>query len=121
MAAIGFKGKQRIAASSILEVVVSMVIIVMVLGISLMIYSNVVRQSLSARQLKAQFLLQQTLLKVDNGSLEQTEVVDQWQINREIKPYEADTRLILVHLTAYDEQHNLIAEIRKVMIGHEKE
>jgi type II secretory pathway pseudopilin PulG len=120
MATVGIT-KYRLAASSILEVVVSMVIIVMVLGISLMIYSNVVRQSLSARQLKAQFLLQQALLKIDNSSLEQIDAVDQWQIIREVKPYEADTHLILVHLTAYDEGHNLIAEIRKVMIGHEKD
>jgi len=121
MASIEHVAKFRLAASSILEVVVSMVIIVMVLGISLMIYSNVVRQSLSTRQLKAQFLLQQGLLKIDNGSFEQTDVIDQWQITRDIIPYKADTRLILVHVTAYDEGHNLIAEIRKVMISHEKD
>lgn len=121
MASVKISTKHKLPASSILEVVVSMVIIVMVMGISLMIYSNVVRQSLSARQLKAQFLLQQAMLKADAGSLKETEVVDQWQITQEIKPYEFGVRLVSVHLSAYDDSHNLIAETNKVIISHETE
>ena len=98
-----------------------MVIIVMVLGISLMIYSNVVRQSLSARQLKAQFLLQQAMLKAEIGTLEETQVIDEWQITQDIKAYETGTRLMSVHLSAYDDNHTLIAEAFKIIVGHEKE
>jgi Tfp pilus assembly protein PilV len=121
VAALKVNIKYRVTASSILEVVVSMVIIVMVLGISLMIYSNVVRQSLSAKQLKAQFLLQQTLLQVEQGASKDIEVVEQWQIVKEVKPFESGTRLAEVHMKVYDENHNLITEIHKVIINHDTE
>lgn len=113
--------KQKVTASSILEVVVSMVIIVMVLGISLMIYSNVARQSLSAKQLNAQFLLQQAVLKAEKGMLKETELIEQWQITKDTKRYEAGTRLVEIYIKVYDDNHNMIAETRKVIIGNEAE
>jgi hypothetical protein len=46
----GNKLNTKLSASNILEVIVSMVIIVIVFGIAMMIYSNVLRFSLSAKK-----------------------------------------------------------------------
>jgi hypothetical protein len=119
MAKVNDKG--RLKASSILEVVVSMVIIIMVLGISLMIYTNVMRQSLSSRRLKAQFLLHQQLLKVKPDAVDMTLTIDDWQIEQKVSIYEEGSPLIQVHLIAFDVDHYQIAEVRKVILGNDHE
>ena len=116
MAELKHINKGRLAASSILEVVVSMVIIVMVLGISLMIYTNVMRQSLSQRELKAQFLLRQAIQWAELHPDETLKTADGWQIEQQITPFEAEANLCHLYLTAYDEDHNRIAEIHKIII-----
>jgi Tfp pilus assembly protein PilV len=110
--------RHRVSASSILEVVVSMVIIVMVLGISMMIYTNVMRLSLSVKRLKAQFALQQVMLKIGRSANDQQQPAptNELTIEQEIKPYEAGTTLQQVHLTAYDGNHEKIAELNKVIL-----
>jgi Tfp pilus assembly protein PilV len=113
--------QHRLIASSILEVVVSMVIIVMVLGISLMIYTNVMRQSLSARKLKAQFVLQEAMIGAEAETIDKTQIIEGWEVRQDTYPYEAESDLIVMHLTAFDEDHNQIAEIRKVILLEDHE
>ena len=45
--------RTKIMASTILEVIVAMVIIVVVFGIAMMIYTNVLRMSLSVKKIQA--------------------------------------------------------------------
>lgn len=108
--------QKRLASSSILEVVIAMVVIVMVLGISLMIYSNVMRMSLSSRQLKAQFILSQAMMEVQAGQTDERMVIDDWQVKSEIKPYQQGGQLSVVHLTAFDPEEVKVAELTKILI-----
>ncbi|MBS7562777.1 hypothetical protein KHS38_00025 [Mucilaginibacter sp. Bleaf8] len=111
----------KLTASSILEVVVSMVVIVMVLGIAMMIYTNVMRLSLSERRLRAQVRLQQAMLELEHplsyGAKEDNN--EDWTIEKDILPYEGNARLQEVHLVLYDERHEKISEIRKIVINNE--
>lgn len=110
----------KVAASTILEVVIALVVIVMVLGISLMIYSNVMRLSLSGKKLKAQFVLQQVMLRESAVGNDLAHSANEFSIEQEVLPYGTTGRLRLVHLTAYDENHEKVAELKKVIIDHEK-
>jgi Tfp pilus assembly protein PilE len=113
----GSKLKGRLPASSILEVIVSMVIIVIVFGIAMMIYTNVLRLSLSAKKLKAQALLQETMLKAEHSSenTSQSVTVDDFRIEQEVKPYQDNAGLTEIHLTAFDPNQQKIAELQKVI------
>lgn len=111
----------RVRASSILEVVISMVIIVLVFGIAMMIYTNVSRLSLSVKKIRAQALLRETLIRAEqipyqaNRSL----TIGDFRIEQEVNPFEADTSLNQIHLTAYDANQQKIAELKKIIFKHE--
>ncbi|MDB5090871.1 MAG: hypothetical protein JWR09_4865 [Mucilaginibacter sp.] len=113
----GGKLKRRLPASSILEVIVSMVIIVIVFGIAMMIYTNVLRLSLSVKKLKVQALLQQTMLKAERSTENTTlsVIIGDFRIEQEIKPYQDNAGLTEIHLTAFDANQQKIAELQKVI------
>ncbi|MDF2432860.1 MAG: hypothetical protein JWP44_2491 [Mucilaginibacter sp.] len=107
----------KIKASTILEVIVSMVIIVIVFGIAMMIYTNVLRLSLSAKKLRAQDLLQETMFTVEHSAANtiKTFDVDDFRIEQEVKPYLQNSSLTDIHLTVYDQNQQKIAELEKVI------
>jgi hypothetical protein len=117
MARKGIINAYRIKASSIIEVVIAMVLIVFVLGIALMIYTNVLRFSLSAPQIKAGFLLQQILIQEENKShiSDQHIQLEEFSVEEQLSPY-INTGLIDIHLTAFDINHQKLAEVRKLII-----
>ena len=114
----GSKLNTRVKASTILEVVISMVIIVVVFGIAMMIYTNVLRLSLSAKKMKAQALLQETLLKAEqtSGNTNQSFTIGDFRIEQQADPYNNETNLTAIHLTAFDKNQQKIAELQKVII-----
>jgi type II secretory pathway component PulJ len=118
MAGRKLKIKARISGSTILEVVIAMVIIIMVFGIAMMIYANVMRMSLSTKKIKAQAVLRETLLQIEQTKdyNAQALTTDDFRIESEIKPYLEDTLLNEVHLTAYDLNQQKIMELQKVII-----
>jgi len=107
----------KVKASTILDVVVSMVIIILVFGIAMMIYSNVLRMSLSVKKIKAQAILQEILLKEEQAKEHTTQsiTVDNFNIEQDVKLYNDDSHLTEIHLTAYDTNHQKITELQKVM------
>jgi Tfp pilus assembly protein PilE len=114
----GSKLNGRVKASTILEVIISMIVIVIVFGIAMMIYTNVLRLSLSAKKMRAQALLQETLLKAEqtSGNTNQSFTIDDFRIEQEAGPYNNETDLTAMHLTAYDQNQQKIAELQKVII-----
>jgi Tfp pilus assembly protein PilV len=105
--------KVKVRSSTILEVVVSMVIIVVVFGIAMMIFTNVQRSSLSVKKLRAQALLREA---ANTADATKTITADEFRIEQEVKPYRADSALTDVHLTAYDQNRQKVAELEKVTL-----
>jgi len=114
----GSKLRRTVKASTILEVIISMIIIVFVFGIAMMIFTNVSRLSLSAKKIRAQAILQEALLKAEQstGNMNQSFKVDDFSIEQDITPYNGESNLTAVHLTAYDQNRQKIAELQKVII-----
>lgn len=115
----GSKLKTRVRASTILEVVISMVIIVVVFGIAMMIYTNVLRMSLSVKKLRAQALLNEMALSTEHNTegTPSDVVVGDLRIQQEIKPYNGDADLVELHLTAFDENKQKVAELQQVIMN----
>ena len=114
----GSKLNGRVKASTIMEVIISMIIIIIVFGIAMMIYTNVLRLSLSTKKLRAQALLQETMLKAEQttGNTTQSLTIDDFRIEQEVSPYNKESNLTLIHLTAYDQNQQKIAELQKVIV-----
>ena len=110
----GSKLSGRVNASTIMEVIVSMVIIVIVFGIAMMIFSNVLRLSLSGKKMRAQAILNETMIKAEHNveNITQTFTIDDFRVEQEVKSYNnaAD-----IHLTAYDQNQQKIAEMEKMI------
>ena len=113
----GSKLKKQIRASTILEVIVAMVVIVVVFGIAMMIYTNVLRTSLSAKKIRAQMILNQLMVQAANHPVigYNTQVIDGFSIQQEAKPAAMDAGLIDVHLTAFDQNQSKVAELEKLI------
>lgn len=113
--------KLTVKASTILEVVVSMVIIVVVFGITMMIYSNVMRYSPSAKKLKAELILQETMIKLQQqpGSVVESTIIDDFKIEQKTEPYGGNPALLKILLTAFDQNQQKVAELQKVILAHE--
>ena len=108
----------RVKSSTILEVLISMIFIIVVFGIAMMIYTNVMRQSLSVQQMHAQAILQDFLAKAENQSYNTSDsfMVDSLRIEQGISAAEADSSLISIHLAAYDKNEKMLAELNKMII-----
>jgi len=118
MAGTKLKVRSKVQASTILEVVISMIVIIAVFGIALMIFSNVTRLSLSAKKLKAEAILEDRVLMLQqsNDNIDETIVAEGFSIEQRITAYNNNSNLSNVRLTAFDENNNLIAELQKVII-----
>ncbi len=117
MAGRKLKLETKVNASTLLEVVIAMVIIILVFGMAMMIYTNVLRLSLSAKKIKAQAILQDIALKTEQTRDYTTRsiAVDDFRIEQEVQAFNNDTLLNRIHLTAYDANQRLITELQKVI------
>jgi type II secretory pathway pseudopilin PulG len=122
MAGSKLTDKHSVKGSTILEVIISMIIIIVVFGIAMMIFTNVNRLSLSVKKLKAQAILQQALLQAEqaNDHTDQTITVDDLIVKQEITPFENESGLSIITLTAFDPNHEQIARLKKVIASHEE-
>ena len=113
--------KSKVRASTILEVLISMIIILIVFTIGMMIFGNVSRLSLSAQKVKAESILEERLLNAEQSkiNLDETVTVGDFQIEQEIKQYGNNSHLFLVHLIAWDNNRIKIAELQKVILTNE--
>ncbi|MCC8427245.1 hypothetical protein [Mucilaginibacter sp. UR6-11] len=110
---------KSIKASTILEVIISMIIILLVFTIAMMISANVMRSSLSVKKVAAQAVLHEILIKVEQVKEPASQIytVDEFRIEQEIKPDANFQNLLDVHLTAYDTNQEKLAELQKIIIN----
>ncbi len=106
-----------VAASTLVEVLISMIVIVVVFGIALMIFANVIRFSPSEKQLTAKALLNDMLLKTEEQKTfsDQSTTKNQFFIQQTVLPYGNVNGLISIKLTAFDQHQQKVAEIQKII------
>jgi type II secretory pathway pseudopilin PulG len=107
----------KVKASTILEVLISMVIIIVVFGIAMMIYANVTQSSLSVKKIKAEAVLNGYLQTAEKstGNTTQSFTVDSLRIEQTIKSYNTEKNLVEIDLVAYDAGQQKVAELHKVI------
>jgi len=119
MAGSELKIGTKVPGSTIIEVVISMIIILVVFSIAMMIYSNVTRSSLSAQKVKASAILREKLNYAEHNATgaDETMSVGDFQVEQQIDPYsDTASHLLKVHLTAWDNNHQKVAELQKIII-----
>ncbi len=109
----------RLPASTILEVVVSMVVIILVFGLAMTIFTNVMRVSVSAKKISACAQLQEALLTIEKAGEASSRSFSNgdYSIVEESRPY-GQNGLIIIKLTAYDVNKVMIASVQKIIPAH---
>ena len=111
--------KSKLSGSSIIEALISMVVIMVVFGIAMMIYANIIQSSLSVKKIRAQAILNQTL-QIDESSannISTTFTVDGLSIEQTVKNYNNENNLTEIDLSAYDANGKELTTLRKVIIN----
>lgn len=110
--------KRRLDASSILETVVAMVIIVVVFSTAMIILGNVMKRSVSITQIRAESILREKLQQEEHALVHEPADyrVDELDIKQEINTLPDQPDLVSIVLSAYDGHGKKIAELHK-MIG----
>jgi len=118
MAGVKLSFNSRLRASSVMEVVISMIVILVVFTTAMMIAANVMRASPSAQKLQARALLNDLMaINEKNEEVESaTLTLGNFQVKQDIKNYQNEPGLIDIHLIAYDSNHQEVAELEKVLI-----
>jgi Tfp pilus assembly protein PilV len=115
----GIQLNKRVAASTLLEVVISMVIILVVFGIAMMIFTNVMRFSTPAKQVRAAAILHDELAKAEGAKAFNTQTlsVAGFRVEETVSQYNEAPGLLLVQLTAFDQNQQQVAELQKIEIA----
>jgi len=113
-------GASKVQASTILEVIIAMVVIMLVFGIAMMIFTNITRSSLSVKKIQAQAILNETELslekiKDDTGHI--VAVSGDFRIDQTIKNYNGNKSLFEIDLVAYDINQQKVSELHKVILS----
>ncbi|WP_157682347.1 hypothetical protein [Mucilaginibacter mallensis] len=109
--------RPRVKASTIIEVLISMIIIMVVFGIAMIIYANVTKSGLSELEIRAGALLNETLQNDEKDDAVSSRIfnVDILRIEQQVKSYDADGSLLEIDLVAYDVNGEKMAEAHKII------
>jgi len=115
---VRIKLNSRVKASTMLEVIIAMVVILVVFVIGMMIFTNVLKLSLSTKKIRAQALLGGFMLNAERAGANSNQLftVDGFRIQQEASPYKNDSDLTTIQLTAYDQNQQKVAELKKIII-----
>ncbi|MET3981630.1 hypothetical protein ABIB62_004246 [Mucilaginibacter sp. UYP25] len=110
----------KLMASSILETVVAMVIIVVVFSTAMVILANVLKSSVSVTQIRAAALLKEQMEKTvasttrDDLTFNSGDI----EVRQAILPLAGHTGLVQVNLIAVDHKGRNLAELHQIIKDH---
>ena len=119
----GMKLNDRIKASSLLETIVALLVVMTVFGIAMTIYINVLRNSDSLSTLKAIQTLEQVAAetKTKRSYFDESFRVDEIMVEKSFIQYQHNEDLWLMDLKAIDPLNKTIATRKEILITEEDE
>ena len=109
--------RQKVRTSTIIEVLISMIVIMVVFGMAMMIFANVTRSGVSEIKVRSAAVLQEVLL-VDEKAAEissRTFTVDSLRVEQQVNNYNTEGSLLEVDLAAYDQSGRKTAEVHQII------
>ena len=109
---------KKLEASTLLETLISMVIVLTCITVSTIVYTNVLNSE-NARQLLSAELLMDEISYQTQASHEYVDeeiTVNQVTIEKKILPYEKYRNISILHLRVLNANHNLVAERKELVV-----
>lgn len=111
------KLNKKIRATTLIEAIIAMLIIVIAYGIGLMIFMNVSKSASSGLKLKATLQLESVLsqTKKDAKYLDEEIETDNLKIEKTVTKYEGNKSLNVLHIRVLSKDNKLLAEHREII------
>lgn len=111
----------KLKAGTLVESLIAMVIIVVSLGVTTMIYMNVVQSDKQVLQMKGLFMINNEMMRIKlaNEYLDSQRTIGDYLINSEIKEYNESENLYQISLTVKDLTGKTIACQNELIIIEE--
>lgn len=109
---------KKVKASTLIEVMVALIIVMISFGIAMAIYVNVTHSDNQTQKLKAQLLLNETAIKTtnENSFIDEKTEMDGISVIKTVSSYEGTPGLHLLFLEAFDVNAKKIAERKELVI-----
>jgi len=112
------KLNHTLKASTLLESLIAMIIIVVCFGVATMIYSNVLDSDKQRLQLKAILVLNQEAIetKIEKKFLESEKQIGDWTIRKTVEKYPQTENVYSISLSVIDRNGKVIATHNELML-----
>ena len=109
---------KKVKSSSLLETIIAMVIIMVVFGISIMIYVNITSSTFSTQKIKTDLLLKQLAITTleKKSYFDETIEYEIITIDKQVQKYNDTDDVLLMTLTAYNKQQDTIAQRKQLLL-----
>lgn len=106
------KLNHRLKASTLMESLIAMIIIVVCFGVATMIYSNVLDSDKQRQQLKAILVLNEEAIEMKKAKtfLDAEKQISDWVIKKIVKKYPNTENLYTISLSVIDRNGKIIAK-----------
>jgi hypothetical protein len=118
----GVEQKNRIKASSLFETIVALMVIMIVFGIAMTIYVNVMKNSSSLAELKASLRLEEIARETKDGKkyFNESFETEGVQIEKKISVYKGREGIILLEIVAFDPLKKRLADYKEIIPDESK-
>ncbi len=109
---------RKLKASSLIEVMVALIIVMVCFGIAMIIYLNVSQSDRQLQRLKGKLILNEIAIKTknENSYIDDKIEFESINVNKTINPYNGIPGISLLLLEAYDLNGNKIVERKELVI-----
>lgn len=106
-------------ASTLVESLIAMVILIVCMGIGTMVYTNVLNSDKERKVLHASLLANEEFLKTTSGKsyLDAIKQEGEWTLQKTVEKYDQTENLFLVSITVLDRDKKIIAIRRDLIIA----
>ena len=113
----------RIKASSLFETIVALMVIVLVFGIAMTMYVNILRTSTSLAELKASQKLEELSkeTKMNKSYFDEHSDDQLTKIDKRVSKYQGKEGLLLLELEAFDMSDKRLAERKEIILDESSE
>ncbi len=113
----GLKITTKISASSLFETIIAMMVIMIVFGIAMTIYVNVMKNSTSLAELKASLKLDEIAkdTKANKSYFDEHFEDESTVIEKVVKKYNGQEGLLLLDIQAFDKTNKKLAERKEII------
>jgi type II secretory pathway pseudopilin PulG len=110
--------KKKLRAATLIETLIAMLIILLVLGVSIMVYVNIMKSDQHFKNLKADLSMEEVAAQTSERQNYHTKTImkGERRVKRTIANFESASNVKHLQLTAFDNQNNKVKQYHELVV-----